>query len=562
MLSVLALGILPGVTASAPAHVHPTTIPAASGPWLDRFNAWRANAGLSTLTENPTYSSGDAAHALYMVQTGQVTHSESTAYSQYTAAGDTAARNSNIYVSSSTSTTDADAIDFWMQAPFHALGMLDPRLGTTGFGSYRNSAYSSWAMGAAVNVLQGNSFSGGVYPVYFPGNNSTQPLTQYGGGESPNPLQGPCAGYSAPTGLPVFVEIGGNIATTAGPVHTFTGNGTPLAHCVLDSNSPNVGSNLTYRGGVVLIPQAPLQAGVRYVVTLTVNNVPYTWSFSVGAFVVPPPAPGWVSLGGYLTSSPAAVTAGGSDDVFVKGTDSGIWRAQWNGVTSGGWVPGGGILTADPAAVSLAPGVTKVAVRGTDRGLWLSTWNGSTFSSWTPMGGILTSAPTADVRAGSPGSIDLFVRGTDNGLWRRWSDDGGVTWSNWLPLGGIMTSDPGAASWSSNRIDVVVRGTDNGVWMRSWDSATGWNNWANLGGYATSAPAITSCASGHLDIFVRGTDNGLWQLGFNGTSWTGWKSLGGNFTSNPTATCRVGSTIDLFARYTDYALWTKSIPGS
>jgi hypothetical protein len=32
---------------------------------------------------------------------------------------------------------------------------------------------------------------------------------------------------------------------------------------------------------VIVIPQAPLQPGVLYTVTLTVNNTPYTWSFHV-----------------------------------------------------------------------------------------------------------------------------------------------------------------------------------------------------------------------------------------------------------------------------------------
>src|SRR5260370_320817 len=170
-----------------------------------------------------------------------------------------------------------------MQAPFHAMGMMDPRLTQTGFGSYRE-VKPGWDLGAAVDVIRGNSFSGGQYPVYFPGNGATEPLTSYGGGEFPDPLQR-CPGYSAPSGLPVFIEVGGNVSTVAGPVHSFTGNGVPLNHCVIDSTNSAVGSYLVGRGGVILIPQTPLQAGVRYMVALTVNGQPYTWSFTVGPFV-------------------------------------------------------------------------------------------------------------------------------------------------------------------------------------------------------------------------------------------------------------------------------------
>jgi hypothetical protein len=273
---------------------------------------------------------------------------------------------------------------------------------------------------------------------------------------------------------------------------------------------------------------------------------------------------GWKSLGGYLLSGPAAASGGASgDDVFVVGTDRGIWHDFWNGTTPSGWAAGGGIVTADPAAQTLNTTNTKVFVRGTDNGLWMATWNGSSYSSWTPLGGYLTSGPAADLRAGAPGRVDVFVRGSDNGLWHRWSDDGGVTWSSWEPLGGGLASGPGAVSWATNRVDVVVRGMDNAVWMRSWNASTGWNSWATLGGVATSAPAIASCASGHLDVFVKGTDNGVWQLGFNGTSWTGWKPLNGSWTSSPAAICRPNTTIvDLFVRGTDGALWTNSVAGS
>ena len=253
---------------------------AASSGWLDRFNAWRASSYLPALTENSTWSQGDYNHALYMVKNDQVTHYEVSTLPYYTAAGDTAARNSNIEVSSTTSFTDEQSIDWWMAAPFHALGMMDPRLTSTGFGSYRE-VKSGWDAGFSLDVLRGNSFSGGTYPVFFPGSGSNVPLTSYNGNETPDPLQA-CSGYTAPTGLPVFVQVGGNVATSIG-AHSFTGNGVPLAHCVIDSNSPSVGSNLTSRGAAILIPQRPLQAGVTYVAAMTVNGVPYTWTFGVNS---------------------------------------------------------------------------------------------------------------------------------------------------------------------------------------------------------------------------------------------------------------------------------------
>ena len=280
-LATLALGFA-AAAPPAPARVQTTLV--AAGPWLDRLNQWRTSTGLSALTEDTTWSAGDYNHAVYMVKNNLVTHYETSGTPYYTTAGDTAARNGNIQVSSRTSTTDPQVIDWWMAAPFHAMAMMDPRLSITGFGSYRDTTTSPWQEGAALDTLRGNSFSGGAYPVYFPGNGASEPLNAYNGGEFPDPLQA-CPGYSAPTGLPVFIEVGGNVNTTAGPVHSFTGNGVGLAHCVIDSSNAAVGSYLYARGGVIVVPQQPLQSGVKYVVALTVNGVPYTWSFTVGPFL-------------------------------------------------------------------------------------------------------------------------------------------------------------------------------------------------------------------------------------------------------------------------------------
>jgi Fibronectin type III domain/Cysteine-rich secretory protein family len=286
---------------------------AATPSWLTRFNDWRASSGVPALVENTTWSAGDYNHALYMVQTGQVTHSESTLYPQYTTSGDLASRNSNIFVSSSTNTTDVQSIDWWMGAPFHAMGMMDPRLTTTGFGSYRNSGYT-WQMGAAVDVGQG-MYAAGQYPVYFPGNGATVPLTRYSGNESPDPTWA-CPGY---TGLPLFVEVGGNVSTTVGPVHSFTGNGIALTHCVIDSTNTTFAGNLKWRGGVIVFPQAPLVPGVSYVVALTVNGAPYTWSFGVtnsGTFTFTPGAPTGVTA----TAGDATATVSWTPPVSTGGS--------------------------------------------------------------------------------------------------------------------------------------------------------------------------------------------------------------------------------------------------
>jgi hypothetical protein len=112
--------------------------------------------------------------------------------------------------------------------------------------------------------------------------------------------------------------VGSNVATTAGAVHSFTGNGVPLAHCVIDSTNPAVGSSLTWRGGVIVVPRAPLQTGVRYVVALTVNGIAYSWSFTVG------PLTGGIWSAGFDTSGVPTGWMQGLPQTFkVKVTNTG-----------------------------------------------------------------------------------------------------------------------------------------------------------------------------------------------------------------------------------------------
>jgi hypothetical protein len=263
------------ITAAAP----PVDNPCPAPPWLARFNYWRSTAGLPKVSENASWSSGDYLHSRWMVKNNLAAHDETPGTPYYTAAGDLAGNDGNIAVTTDAGAPDTYAIDWWMAAPFHAMAMMDPRLTATGFGSYRENKASGWDAGFTLDTSRGNPFSGGKYPVFWPGNGKTVPLRTYSGNEFPDPL--PQCGYSGTVGLPVFVEVGGNVATSAAAGSTFTGNGTPLSHCVLDSSNAAVGSYLKWRGGVIIVPKAPLTPGVTYVVTVTVNSVLRTWSFSV-----------------------------------------------------------------------------------------------------------------------------------------------------------------------------------------------------------------------------------------------------------------------------------------
>lgn len=264
----------------------------------------------------------------------------------------------------------------------------------------------------------------------------------------------------------------------------------------------------------------------------------------------------WTQVGGVISSGPDPSSWGASrTDVFVRGSENGLWQTTWNG-TSWSWSFLGGVINADPSAVSWGPNRVDVFVRGADNALWHLWSDGVTWAPWEKLGGIITSGP--DAVSTGVGHLDVFVRGTEGGLWRvSWN---GIAWS-WSFVGGVITSDPGAVASGSNRIDVFVRGTEGALWQTTWNGTT-WS-WTFLGGVIAGGPDAASCTAGHVDVFALGTERGLWQRGFNGTTWSPWQFIGGQWTSDPGAVCPTGTTaVSLFERGTDSALWETSVLGS
>jgi hypothetical protein len=84
------------------------------------------------------------------------------------------------------------------------------------------------------------------------------------------------------------------------------------------------------------------------------------------------------------------------------------------------WESIGGVLTSDPAATLNLPGGLVVFARGTDNAIW-HTWqnhiNGD-WSHWESLGGDWTSGPGAALYR--DGRLNVFARGTDNAIWTRW----------------------------------------------------------------------------------------------------------------------------------------------
>jgi hypothetical protein len=268
--------------------------------WLSRVNAYRAQAKLPPVTENVDWSASLRRHALYMVKTGSIEHAESQRSSPYFSAdGSAAGEKSNVAGWSSASYGDAAFVDLWMEGPFHAVAILDPLLRQTAFGSYRDAAApGTMKAAAALNVLSGQDQKLAApasvrFPVMWPADGQTTTLTAGSPGEYPDPLGSCPAGYSSPTGVPIYVLLGPGPgvkpqvqsvvlkqATQALEACTFDGTNFRGA----DADATSLGRDiLRVRSAIVIIPKRPLLPGARYTVALTNSGQSYSWSFAVSA---------------------------------------------------------------------------------------------------------------------------------------------------------------------------------------------------------------------------------------------------------------------------------------
>lgn len=283
--------------------------------WLSYTNHYRILAGLPLVAENSTWSDGCWKHARYMVKNDYVGHWEDPGDEWYTPEGAEAARHSNVVVSSFVDRSDESAIDWWMQAPFHAVAIIDPKLLWVGYGSYRE-ADGGWQMGAALDVSRGRIGTppSTTFPLRWPSPGIVMPLLAFSGSEYPDPLTS-CPGCGPPTGPAILLQLGSGHLTPEVAAHSFSRGDQPLDHCVFDETSyvhPNPSVQDTGRGildsrdAVVLLPREPLSPGLSYTVSITVDGQTYTWSFVASSTAQEVEMPGE-----FLIYSQASAVGGG-----------------------------------------------------------------------------------------------------------------------------------------------------------------------------------------------------------------------------------------------------------
>jgi hypothetical protein len=261
---------------------------------------------------------------------------------------------------------------------------------------------------------------------------------------------------------------------------------------------------------------------------------------------------GWWQLLGGVAAPGAHVTAVSRSadklDIFVVGTDGGVYTAAWEPDFADGWHGWwriGAVVAPQGAAV------TAVA-RSTDKlDIFVTDVNGAVMSAaWEPdfadgwhgwwhiNGG--QAAPGAAVTAVSRSTdhLDIFVTGTDGGVYSAaWEPDFADGWHGWWRIGGVVAPQGApvhAVSRSTDKLDIFVTDVSGATMSAAWepDFADGWHGWWHLnGGQATPGAPITavSRSTDKLDIFVIGTDNRVYTAAWeptNADGWHGWWRMG------------------------------------
>ncbi|MFZ2012445.1 MAG: hypothetical protein WAV00_01315 [Nocardioides sp.] len=294
------------VCVALPARAGTSQTASSVPPWLQRMNDVRVAAGVAAATENTAWTLGIQHHMTYLertdpsLRTGQYAsdHTENRASPYYTADGALEGSRSNLVRHASQTATSA--VDYWLGAPFHAIGMLRSGLAQTAFA--QDSTY------AGMDVISGLGSTSHSSPILFPGPGSTSYLTRYAGNESPDPIE-TCrstksgADYTAPS-LPIIAmlpaaptnNLTATLTTPSGTVLSRTGADV----CVVDEvtyvssdqvHGPTGKQILTSDHAVLIIPRTRLVTGTYAVRISQSKQADIAWSFVVDPNAAPSSSP-------------------------------------------------------------------------------------------------------------------------------------------------------------------------------------------------------------------------------------------------------------------------------
>lgn len=300
-ISLLILGLL---ASSTSAYGQDNLPPNVDSGWLANLNYYRVSAGLNPVTEDKQLSASVKKHLVYLVMSDPKYfvgtylnfHSENPASPYYTPQG---AKSGN-ELTSNQSGNQSEAIDSWMQAPFHAIGLMREGLKSVGFAREFNAKTGLYEFGMDVF---GKLSSGRSKILTFPGNGSYSHMDTFQG-ENPDPRKACGANSQKYRGLPLWVslltpppsQISAELTTPSGNVLKSTDDLCIVSEHNFVTNDAVYGaagkSILASEHLVLLIAKEPLMPGLQKVSLSMQGRSDISWSFTV---IGTPPAITWTA---------------------------------------------------------------------------------------------------------------------------------------------------------------------------------------------------------------------------------------------------------------------------
>ncbi len=494
-LGASAVGAAPALTLA----VHPATSPTGGPAWLFEINRYREAAGLAPVTDQPAWDAGLQDHLTYLALTPpqyftgqyQSLHTENPASPYYTAAGAHEAGSSNL-MEGAVGLTPVQVIDMWLQAPFHAVGILRPGLTQVAF------AYDPTTGDGGLDVISGlTSTATDPNPVLFPGPGMATNLSTFGG-EYPDPLQ-TCGWSGRSTGLPLVAllpsapaaGLTASLVTPNGTVES-TANG---QLCVVDANTyyssdpvygPTGGAILSGDNAVFLIPAQPLvPSATSATFTATISQpgrATISWSFNDAPF-----SPG--------SAVGMATTADGG----------GYWLANAQGQVS---ILGDATYHGSASSLALAAPIIAMAATPDGGGYWLLGADGGIFT----FGDAHFYGSTGAMRLNQP-VVGMAPTRDGKGYWLVAADGGIFSFGDahfYGSTGALHLNQPVVGmSRSATGHGYRLVAADGGIF--SFGDAT---FYGSLGGTALPAPVATMAESADgAGYYMLGADASVYAFG-------------------------------------------------
>ena len=161
-------------------------------------------------------------------------HQEDPGLPGYTSQGNDCGSQRRRDASSLITTLDNRTIETWMEGPFHALGIIDPRFRRRASGASRGSGTNTQMSRDWMSYVADRLWK---LPCLLARRRNNRGPPGLRSGESPNPLTRLSGVQRSLLGLPLILQLGSGNVTPNVTAHSLVGSGGQLDSCVFDETN-------------------------------------------------------------------------------------------------------------------------------------------------------------------------------------------------------------------------------------------------------------------------------------------------------------------------------------